>query len=302
MRQAGSFRDTLDRSTRGNGTAFWTRWAPPLAFFAVAFAADMATGQRASSIWGSVAIVASITWLFPGIRATLAALGSYAAIWVAFNIVRAVADDVGLAVGGQHLVARWESAIAGGTLPSTILQDRFFNPASTGVHDIALAVVHGSFFVVPFVVAILTWWRRRDLFPTYALATAATFALGLVGFLLLPTAPPWMAAPDEVTRVTHHVLDATTDLAVDDQAGGFTFEPNPIAAMPSVHVAATVLVFLLARRFGTVAGVIGAAYAVAMSVAVVYLGEHYVLDALAGWAVAVAGWLIATRLRKVWSP
>lgn len=302
MRQAGTFRDTLDRSTRGNGESFWTRWAPPLAFFAVAFAVDMLTGQRASSVWGSLAIVASVTWLFPGIRTTLIALGSYAAIWVGFNLIRAFADDAGLAVWGQQVVARWESAIAGGTLPSMMLQDRFFNAASVGVHDVTLAVVHGSFFIVPFVVAIMTWWKRRNLFPTYAIATAATFALGLIGFLLLPTAPPWMAAPDDVTRVTHHVLDATTDLAVDDQAGGFSFEPNPIAAMPSVHVAATVLVFLAARRFGTLAGIVGAAYAAAMSVAVVYLGEHYVLDALAGWVVAIAGWLIATRLRKIWSP
>jgi membrane-associated phospholipid phosphatase len=34
-----------------------------------------------------------------------------------------------------------------------------------------------------------------------------------------------------------------------------------------------------------------------MSVAVVYLGEHYVLDAVGGWAIALGGWALARRFR-----
>lgn len=300
MRQAGFFRSETTGTTqtrRSKATSWLPRLLPPVLFFAIAFAVDMLTGQRYSSVWGSAAIIASLVALFPAIVPALAALGTYAAIWVGFNVIRAFADDAGIALGGVDLIADIERAMFGGTLPSTALQDIFFDLEATGVHDVALSLVHGSFFIVPFVVAIVLWLRSREALRLYAVSTAITFALGLLGFLLLPTAPPWMAAPDEITRVTHHLLATTTDLSLHDGAGGFTFEPNHLAAMPSVHVAATVLVFLAVRRFGPVANWIGAVYAVAMSVAVVYLGEHYILDAVAGWGIAVAGWILASRVR-----
>ena len=77
------------------------------------------------------------------------------------------------------------------------------------------------------------------------------------------------------------------------------FEPNHIAAMPSVHVAAAVLVFLAWRQAlprTAMATLATLAYPVAMSVAVVYLGEHFILDAVYGWLVALLGWRFAWRL------
>lgn len=268
------------------------RLAPVALIFAVAFVADRATGQRSSSVWGSAAIVASVVVVVPAVRPALAALGGYGAVWVVFNLARAVADDLPLALTGQGVVAGWERGAFGDTLPSAWLQARLFEPDRTRVYDISLSVAHGSFFVVPFVVAALLWFRCRRLFPRYLAATAVTFAAGVIGFLLLPTAPPWMAAPAEVTRVTHHLL-VGSGIVAPGAGPGFAFEPNPLAAMPSIHVAATVLVYLAARSTGRLAGMAGALYALLMTVAVVYLGEHYVLDALTGWVVALASWKMA---------
>ncbi|HYH12919.1 MAG TPA: phosphatase PAP2 family protein [Thermomicrobiales bacterium] len=274
------------------------RSLPVVVFFGIAFAIDMLTGQRYSSVWGSAAILASVVYLLPVIRPALVALGGYAAVWVGFNLVRAVAEDAGVAIAGAGAVARWERAVFGDELPSASLQAAWFDPAHVRAQDVLLSLVHGSFFVVPFVVAALLWWTRRELFQRYAVATAATFMFGLVGFLLLPTVPPWMSDPGEVTRVTHHVLEQTVgvSLAGSSGGGGFWFEPNDLAALPSVHVAATVLVCLASLRVGRLAGVLGALYALAMTIAVVYLGEHFVLDALLGWAVALAGWNVAGRI------
>jgi hypothetical protein len=286
------------------GSAVWLdrmgtllrRLAPAIAAFAIAFAIDIATGQRYSSIWGGIAIVISVVTVFPAVRPALAALGAFAGVWAAFNLVRAVADDAGVALVGADTVAGWERALFG-VLPSAWLQDSLFAPDTVRVVDIALSVVHGSFFVAPFVVAALLWWKRRPLFRRYTVATAATFALGLVGFLLLPAAPPWLAEPDSVSRVTHHLLGGSgASLARADGEPGFWFEPNPLAALPSIHVAATVLILLAVRRIGRLVGVLAGAYAQLMTFAVVYLGEHYVLDAVLGWVVAVVGWWIAGRL------
>jgi membrane-associated phospholipid phosphatase len=74
------------------------------------------------------------------------------------------------------------------------------------------------------------------------------------------------------------------------------FEPNALAALPSIHVAATVLLLLAVRRISVQAGVLAGVYALLMTFAVVYLGEHYLIDALAGWVVAGVGWWAAVRL------
>ncbi len=276
--------------------ALLRRLTPAILVFAVAFLADMATNQRYSAVWGSIAIVVSVVTVLPLVRPALAAIGAFGGVWVAFNLVRAVADDAGRALAGPGAVAGWERALFG-ELPSTWLQERLFDPGQAQTVDIVLSVVHLSFFIVPFAVAIILWWRQRPLFRRYTLATAITFALGVLGFLFVPTAPPWLTEPRDVTRITHHLVGGSgAPLARGDGQPGFWFEPNQLAALPSIHVAATVLILLVASRVGRLAAIVAGLYALLMTFAVVYLGEHYVLDAVLGWAVALAGWWLADRL------
>jgi membrane-associated phospholipid phosphatase len=63
---------------------------------------------------------------------------------------------------------------------------------------------------------------------------------------------------------------------------------NPLAAMPSLHFATTVMAALLLAEVGPVAGAIGFAYAATLGFALVYLGEHYVIDLIAGAALTGA--------------
>lgn len=80
-------------------------------------------------------------------------------------------------------------------------------------------------------------------------------------------------------------------------SAAFWFEPNDLAAMPSVHVAMAVLVFLVLGRIMPWGWVIGALYALAMSISVIYLGDHFALDVAAGWLVALAAWRLS-RVRS----
>lgn len=279
----------------------FARWILPVAiFFAIAFTIDMLTGQRYSSVWGSAAIIASALNLFPAIRPAVAAVGGYASVWIGFNIVRAFADDAGLGIASTTAVSAWEQSLFNGGLPSAALQSWWFDRESIGLHDMLLALVHGSFFIVPTAVALLVWWKHRSLFKPYAFATGATFILGLIGFLFLPTALPWMSDPGEVTRITHVIATDTLGLSIGDSSAtatnaGFGFEPNHLAAMPSVHVSATVLLFLLLTHIGTLPAVLGGAYAFLMTLSVVYLGEHFVIDAVFGWVIALLGWRFVRR-------
>jgi membrane-associated phospholipid phosphatase len=61
---------------------------------------------------------------------------------------------------------------------------------------------------------------------------------------------------------------------------------NPLAAMPSLHFATSVMAAHMLAETGPVAGTVGWAYAGTLGVALVYLGEHYVVDLAAGLALA----------------
>ena len=61
---------------------------------------------------------------------------------------------------------------------------------------------------------------------------------------------------------------------------------NPLAAMPSLHFATSVTAAHVLSDTGRVAGAFGWAYAATLGLALVYLGEHYVVDLAAGLALA----------------
>jgi len=62
--------------------------------------------------------------------------------------------------------------------------------------------------------------------------------------------------------------------------------------MPSLHFATSLMAAHLLSEVGPVPGAVGWAYAVTLGVALVYLGEHYVVD-LIGGAVLTEGVRVA---------
>jgi hypothetical protein len=101
-------------------------------------------------------------------------------------------------------------------------------------------------------------------------------------FLLFPTAPP---------RVSEGFVDTMAEVS------GFDLEHrwlvrlyNPVAAMPSLHVAfAVVTAAAMAERATSTAGKLAAAsYPPVVSLVITATGNHYVLDAVAGAALGGA--------------
>jgi hypothetical protein len=60
---------------------------------------------------------------------------------------------------------------------------------------------------------------------------------------------------------------------------------NPFAAMPSDHFASAAMTAMILREQSAWLGAVGWAYALALGLALVYLGEHYLTDELAGLAL-----------------
>jgi membrane-associated phospholipid phosphatase len=188
-------------------------------------------------------------------------------------------------------------------VPTVALQNAWYQLGRPSTLDLTLIAVHFSFFLVPHAVAVWLWLARPAIFRRYVLALVAVCWAGLIVALLIPTAPPWIAGAQDhiphVHRVVRDVMIRATpeNYVVLERAVG----QNDVAAMPSLHTALTVLVALAARSGGRIPHVIGWLYAAVMAFALVYLGEHYVVDIIAGVALAVVAWLAfgaATRLRN----
>jgi membrane-associated phospholipid phosphatase len=220
---------------------------------------------------------------------------AYLVGFILFALLRSGADEFGIPVKAGYAV-NGDSTLFGGVMPQEWLQRHLYNPSRTSLLDIAVVVVVFSYFVVPHVVALVAWRRDHDLFSRYCPAVLLTVYTGLLVSALVPTAPPWLASrftdAPAVSRVTANVLGWNPE-DVRPESGGSGL--NPVAAMPSLHFAMTTLIVIALWRHRWLR--IGAIlYAAAMGFALIYGGEHYAVDELAGAVTAVAAWIAVNRL------
>ena len=209
-----------------------------------------------------------------------------------FIQLRDAADETGLRTLTGY-VLDWELWMFAGVTPSAWLQARIGGASSDpGLPAYFSAFVHWTWFVFPHAAVIGVWLFVRGLAWRVTIIVALTFYLGVLLYFTVPTAPPWMAAQqgllEGVARGMNSVGPAI--LGADFYAWAFEAmaEPNPTAAMPSLHFAASFVVvgvgILLRSRWVISVAVL---YSGALSFALVYLGEHYIADILAGGAVAL---------------
>ncbi len=181
-----------------------------------------------------------------------------------------------------------DRVIGAGELPSVRLQRSLGRPGRVRRHDTVLSWVHWSWFFFPHGSIAYILLRHHSRFERSAVLMAATFDLGCIVYWLVPTAPPWWARRNSQNgRVRRIMVEAGEDFwgrlwePLYDSLGG-----NPFAAMPSLHFATSVTAAHLLSDTGPVAGLIGWTYATTLGFALVYLGEHYVIDLLAGLGLA----------------
>jgi membrane-associated phospholipid phosphatase len=190
-----------------------------------------------------------------------------------------------------HYPIRADRAIGGGELPTARLQRTLASSDGPSRLDKALTIAHWAWFVEPHLTLVWILLRDPDRFPRAAWQMAAAYDLGCAVYASVPTAPPWWAAEHgySATRIRRIMVEVGEPVwgrawpRMYESLGG-----NPWAAMPSLHFGTSVLAALLLSETGPVEGAAGWAYAGTLGFALVYLGEHYVVDLIAG-AGLVAG-------------
>jgi len=188
---------------------------------------------------------------------------------------------------------RIDRALGLGVPPTLRLQRLFAHPGEIQGYEKFLVWTHWVWFTVPHSAVAWVLLRDRERFPRAALMTYAVFDLGAAIYWLLPTAPPWYAAErglledGHTPRVRRMMIEYGAQFWRDRWGPLYSsLAGNPLAAMPSLHFATSVMAARILSDTGRVAGAVGWGYAGTLGVALVYLGEHYVIDLVAGAALA----------------
>jgi len=185
---------------------------------------------------------------------------------------------------------RIDRALGLGELPGVRLQRLLGRPGPLRGGERVLVWCHWLWFFVPH--GTVAWFllRRPERFARAALHTYAVFDLGLIGYWALPTAPPWYAAQQGHAPELRRMMVEHGEAYWKERWGALygALAGNPLAAMPSLHFATSVMAARLLAEEGRTRGAIAWTYAGTLGFALVYLGEHYVIDLLAGLALTEA--------------
>jgi membrane-associated phospholipid phosphatase len=228
-------------------------------------------------------------------------LGQVLLDWLPFTLVleaydktRAVADAIGMPLHEGDVVTA-EKWLCFGTVPTVWLQEHLYNPNHIYWYDALMTLIYTSHFLATPILAAVLWLRNRVWFVQFISRVIVLSVAGLATYILFPEAPPWMASRDgfisqHIVRLSArgwiwlHASNVKGTLAHAQKDG-----TNPVAAMPSLHVAFACLVAIfIGSKLRSKWRWLLVLYPMAMGFSLVYLGEHYVVDLIAGLAYALA--------------
>lgn len=222
---------------------------------------------------------------------------------VVYFLSRSIADDLGFAPHFSMPIAV-DTWLGGGETPTQRLQEAWCgvpcDPAAPPRwFDLVLTAVYSSHFLAGLTVAAVLWLRNRGAWKRWMRRYVAINFCALVVYVVYPMAPPWLAAERGYLTPGVHQLTGRgwSGIGIDHLDVTLRGVGNPVAAMPSLHAGIAFLLALYAvQRLHSPARWLLLGYPIAMSTALVYFGEHYVIDVLAGALLAVLVLVVC----KVW--
>ena len=192
-----------------------------------------------------------------------------------------------------------------GQLPTAWLQHHLHPTDAFHWYDVVLAIVYMTHFIVPLLVALVLWMRTYHAFRRYVATLALLSVMGLATYMVFPAAPPWMASVNGWTTPGIQRLMGETLKSIGSTPARSVIErgeawSNPVAAMPSLHAAMPMMILLFFWGASKVwVRALLVVYVLSMAFALVYGGEHYVIDIVFGWVYALVAWLAVRKLVAV---
>ena len=256
----------------------------------------------------------------------------FALVLIVYDLSRGAADLIGTPT--QWLWQPDVDRRMFGAIPTVWLQEHLKMP-SPPWWEVVVSTVYMSFFILPYVVAAVLWLRDRAEWKAFVRRFVVLSFAALAIYAVMPAAPPWAAARCEPAELVggpaepscmfrpaaladggllgtvHTVHAGAGDVVERISSRGFATlhldvaralldegqaSVNLVAAIPSLHAGLSLMIAaFLWGRVGRRWQPLLACYVAIMAFTLVYSAEHYVIDILLGWALAV---LIALAIRR----
>ncbi|MDX6551039.1 MAG: hypothetical protein QOJ31_1723 [Gaiellales bacterium] len=193
-----------------------------------------------------------------------------------------------------------DKLIGFGTLPTVFLQQHLH--LSLGIEAFCV-LMYTSHFFFPLILGFYLWHvRRGEGFGELMYTNILLSLLAGVTYVLLPSAPPWLAADHGLAPGVHSLLKTSLDAVGLGDIAAFKGDASAydvVAAFPSIHAAFPVVGVLVIRKYKLPAWLFYLETVRMLGVwfTIVYTGEHYAVDVLAGIVYALVTWWILQRLR-----
>lgn len=242
----------------------------------------------------------SVTDLRRWARGVLVEWLPFALVLWAYDLLRGMADDLWFSTHylPQLRVDEW---LAGGTAPTVWLQQHLWEgPAQIQWYDYASWFVYVSYFLSTYILAAALWFFAPARFRRYVATVALMAMMGFLTYALFPAAPPWMASQaghlEPTTRLTGYVWSEIPIAHFNSLFERGSQYANPVAAVPSLHAAYSLLIVMFLWRYAGRFAPLLALYPLAMAFALVYFAEHYLSDILLGWVYAVFAYWVVSKV------
>lgn len=221
-------------------------------------------------------------------------------ILLSYDFLRGFADNLGPRADFVKLINLEKGLF--GQIPTITLQSLFYHPSGASWLDYFATIFYFLHFALPLSFGFVLWLYNRGHFRQFVTGIMLLSYAGWVTFLVYPAAPPWLASNEGYLPKVYKILDVTLGAFPDKwnlPSIYHQFNPNPVAAMPSLHAAYPLLILLFALKFFKFKALLFTPFVLGVWISIVYLGEHYIVDIIAGAIYAIIFYFIAVRLHAI---
>jgi membrane-associated phospholipid phosphatase len=206
----------------------------------------------------------------------------YSMLCIVFLLTyEALKEVIGLAVSGSSIISldSIDRMMFGFNFTAAV-QNAFDSSTMT----LITTILYSTHIYLVIIAMVLFWFTSRRIYKGYLFSMIFTSYAALVVFALFPTAPPWYSG------VANDLLNSGNTMlpnAVNSVQQVFISMSDKVAAFPSLHAAYVTLFSFYTVKLNRKLGLVTVPLLFGVLFSTIYLGQHYVIDLIAGIALSM---------------